>query len=89
MPAKHSAAAAKLYIVGRRRMTAHARNGTSTQYVPVRNELFAAVVPVSPPVLSKYAKMTSNPSANPARKWSGSLPLARSSQDAEGTARRR
>ncbi len=53
-PATHSSAAVMLKAVGRFFVSAQAMNGTSTQYSPVRNELFAAVVSTSPSEFAMY-----------------------------------
>ena len=47
-PATHTMAAARLKRVGRGPRSAQPRNGMITQYSDVRNELFDAVVSVSP-----------------------------------------
>ena len=48
IPVMHSTAAITLFIPGFLLYTAHARNGTSTQYVAVRKAFFPAVVYTRP-----------------------------------------
>ena len=65
MPHTATTAATILNAVGRLRAMSHQANGTSTQYVAVRNALMPGVVYLSPTVCSQKAVKSSTPRMNP------------------------
>ena len=66
-PPMQSSAATMLKMVGRLRSMAQYRNGTMTQYVPVRNALRPGVVSVRPTFCTQKAKNATMPSTHPYR----------------------
>lgn len=73
IPATHRIAATILNIVGRLCIAIHEIKGTMTQYRPVRNDDFAAVVSVSPSEFAIYPAIIATPSNDDTKTWSANL----------------